>query len=230
MLTDIITSSAHCSYPGCCVATGTPVVCPARDADHVTTSFINDIHSRMPSLCGDRVVYSSRPLIPINALQTVPQLTARPNTNPPPTHQGGVAHPISLIEHILPGNPPPPSVTTPTNTDDATVPSYTATPLVNKATPTIVSMATTSKPQFISTVKTSTYKATPTKRPLSTKPHPLPKRPCSNHDDTTRLVPSLTEPIITDPTIPPANTPNVRPLVYCNLFYFRLNFFFVSFE
>ncbi len=176
------------------------MVCPARDADHVTTSFINDIHSRMPSLCGERVVYSSRPLVPINALQTVPQLTARPNTMPPPTPQRGVAYPTSLIEHILPGNRPPPHVATPTNTDDATVPSYSAASHVNKATPTIVSMVTTSRPQFISTVKTPTYKATSTKRPLSTKPHPQSKRPC-NHDDTTRLVPSITQPNTGDPTI-----------------------------
>ncbi len=73
------------SYPGCCVTTGKPLICPSRDVDQLTANFINDIHSRMPSLCGQQITFSKKPLTVLNVLQPVPLLsngTQYPNTKP----------------------------------------------------------------------------------------------------------------------------------------------------
>lgn len=70
------------SYPGCCVTTSRPIVCPSKDTDQLTTCFINDIHSRLPSLCGQQIKYSKKPVISSNTLLPVQQIRAHPNTKP----------------------------------------------------------------------------------------------------------------------------------------------------
>ena len=74
----------HCSYPGCCVTHGQPFVCPSRYVDEITNSFIADIHTRMPSFCGQQIKFSDKALTPLAILQPVPYIQAQPNTKPAP--------------------------------------------------------------------------------------------------------------------------------------------------
>ena len=48
----------------------------SRDSRSVQSSFIADLHSRMPTLCGDTIRYSSKALTPFSSLQTA---TLSPN-------------------------------------------------------------------------------------------------------------------------------------------------------
>ena len=47
------------SYPACCVLKCSPLVYPERDTHLITAAFISDIHSRMPSICGQKVTFST---------------------------------------------------------------------------------------------------------------------------------------------------------------------------
>ena len=68
------------SYPSCCVTHGPPITCSSRHSLPTAESFINDIHSRMPTLCGEPIRYSNKPLQPTLGLCTVNELRTRPNT------------------------------------------------------------------------------------------------------------------------------------------------------
>ena len=57
-------------------------MCPSRDVDQLTANFINDIHNRMPSLCGQQITFSKKPLTVSNVLQPVTRIGPQPNTKP----------------------------------------------------------------------------------------------------------------------------------------------------
>ena len=48
-----------------------PTSYPSREADAVTAAFIDDIHSRLPALCGTALRYSSKAFTPTVGLQPV---------------------------------------------------------------------------------------------------------------------------------------------------------------
>ena len=55
---------------------------------------MNDVHGRMPSICGQQIKFTNKPLTPLTVLQTVPQIGNMPNTRPAPVvrpslHYGG---------------------------------------------------------------------------------------------------------------------------------------------
>lgn len=68
-----------CSYPGCCVLKSPPLVSSSRDSRSVQSSFIADLHSRMPTLCGDAIRYSNKALTPFSNLQTAALSSNYPN-------------------------------------------------------------------------------------------------------------------------------------------------------
>ena len=70
------------SYPGCCVLKCPPTVSSSRDASAVASSFIADVHARMPSLCGEPIRYSSKALTPFTHLQPATRTSAYPNVRP----------------------------------------------------------------------------------------------------------------------------------------------------
>ena len=57
------------SYPGCCVFKSLPTSFPSREADSVIAAFIADIHTRVTTICGTVVKYSSKALTPLATLQ-----------------------------------------------------------------------------------------------------------------------------------------------------------------
>lgn len=59
------------SYPGCCVLKAPPLVYQDRDTHVTTAAFIADLHSRMPSICGEKTTFSST-----RAYNTVSMLSA----------------------------------------------------------------------------------------------------------------------------------------------------------
>ena len=128
------------SYPGCCVTTGRPVVCLSKDSDLITANLINDIHSRMPSLCGERIQFSKKPLAPSTVLHTVP--TVLPGSTHPNTRPIVIATPRKSLllgrpnlpslkgessSQMVPNGKEPVAPPLPTP-DDALVPSYTPLP------------------------------------------------------------------------------------------------------
>lgn len=78
-------SSSLIRYPGCCVAKTLPVTFPSKDIDAVVLSFISDVHSRMPCLCGNSIRFSNKPLIPYAVLRPVNSISShQPNTRAVP--------------------------------------------------------------------------------------------------------------------------------------------------
>ena len=74
------------SYPGCCVLKCPPTASSSRDSRAVATSFITDLHSRMPSLCGETIRYSGKALTPCPSLSTAALSgAAYPNLRPAPS-------------------------------------------------------------------------------------------------------------------------------------------------
>lgn len=64
----MLTCDDFCSYPACCVLKGPPLVYPDRDTHITTSSFIADLHSRIPSICGEKISFSSNAYNVANAL------------------------------------------------------------------------------------------------------------------------------------------------------------------
>ena len=63
-----------------------PLACPSRDSDAVASAFIEDLHSRMPSVCGEMVKFSSKALAPLAELNsaTEHQKSGQSNAKPFP--------------------------------------------------------------------------------------------------------------------------------------------------
>ena len=57
------------SYPGSCVYKSKPIPYPSKDTEIVATSFIADVHARLPAMCGEQVRYSNSALAPSVSLQ-----------------------------------------------------------------------------------------------------------------------------------------------------------------
>lgn len=70
------------SYPGCCVLKSPPTVSTTRDSRAVASSFIADVHARMPTLCGEPIRYSNKALTPFTHLQAASLPSAYPNVRP----------------------------------------------------------------------------------------------------------------------------------------------------
>lgn len=72
------------SYPGCCVAKSPPVIAPSRNSDAIALLFVNDLHNRMPYVCGSNITYSSKPVIPFASLQSAHNVPSLLNIRPVP--------------------------------------------------------------------------------------------------------------------------------------------------
>ena len=61
---------------------GPPITSSSRDTTAVAASFISDVHSRMPVLCGEAIRYSSKALVPSTSLQSATRTLSYPNVRP----------------------------------------------------------------------------------------------------------------------------------------------------
>lgn len=62
-----------------------PTVCSSRDSRAVASSFITDLHSRIPTLCGEAIRYSNKALTPYTHLHSAATSnTTYPNVRPAP--------------------------------------------------------------------------------------------------------------------------------------------------
>ena len=61
-----------------------PVAIPSKDTDSIVMSFISDVHSRMPYLCGSSIKFIDKPLIPHAVLQPSNAINHLPNARPVP--------------------------------------------------------------------------------------------------------------------------------------------------
>ena len=83
MQSNTLSTLTH-SYPGCCVAKTMPVAIPSKDTDSIVMSFISDVHSRMPYLCGSSIKFIDKPLIPHAVLLPSSTINHLPNARPVP--------------------------------------------------------------------------------------------------------------------------------------------------
>ena len=84
------------SYPGCCVLKGPPIVSSSRDTGSVAGTFIADVHTRMPTLCGEAIRYSSKALTPSTLLQSATRPLSYPNVRPAlPTRPASMPRPLA---------------------------------------------------------------------------------------------------------------------------------------
>lgn len=58
------------SYPGCCVLKATPLVYQDRDTHVTASTFIADLHSRMPGICGEKTTFSTRAYNTVSTLSS----------------------------------------------------------------------------------------------------------------------------------------------------------------
>lgn len=61
-----------------------PVAIPSKDTDSIVMSFISDVHSRMPYLCGSSIKFIDKPLIPYAVLLSSNAINHLPNARPVP--------------------------------------------------------------------------------------------------------------------------------------------------
>ena len=61
-----------------------PLVFPSKDTEVVASSFVADLHARMPSICGEPLRYSSKALMPFAQLHSATSYTALCNAKPAP--------------------------------------------------------------------------------------------------------------------------------------------------
>ena len=59
-----------CSYPGCCVLQYPPITYKCKDSTAICATFLDCLHSRLPSLCGYPINYTTRLLQPSVGLST----------------------------------------------------------------------------------------------------------------------------------------------------------------
>ena len=71
------------SYPGCCVIKGRPLVIPSNCVHESGETFINDIHTRVPTICGMATRYiTNYPLGLVNQLMNPAVMRYPANTRP----------------------------------------------------------------------------------------------------------------------------------------------------
>lgn len=61
-----------------------PLVFPSKDTEMVASSFVADLHARMPSICGEPLRYSSKALMPFAQLHSATSYMALSNAKPAP--------------------------------------------------------------------------------------------------------------------------------------------------
>lgn len=59
-----------CSYPGCCVLQYPPITCKCKESADTCATFMDCLHSRLPTLCGYPINYTTRLLQPDIGLST----------------------------------------------------------------------------------------------------------------------------------------------------------------
>lgn len=59
-----------CSYPGCCVLQYPPITYKCKDTAAICTTFLDCLHSRLPTLCGYPINYATQSLQPTVGLST----------------------------------------------------------------------------------------------------------------------------------------------------------------